>query len=83
MEADAEPERFLRQVRDVEAGDGGHEFQSHEGDLTAVLVVVALGETAHHHVGITNRLHLQDKPHPDRCNTSTDNCPNYYRLFLI
>lgn len=60
MEADAEPERFLRQVRDVEAGDGGHEFQSHEGDLTAVLVVVALGETAHHHVGITNRLHLQD-----------------------
>lgn len=50
---------LVRHVRDAHLPDSGHQVQCHLGDLIGVAVTVPLGQTAHHHVGVADRLHLE------------------------
>ena len=50
MHANPELKFTVRHVSDLEREDGREEVEGHGGNLTSVLVTVALGEAGHNHV---------------------------------
>lgn len=58
MDAGSELEPLIGHMRDGDLSDGCHQIQSHLGDLVGMPVPVPLGQTAHHHVSVSDGLHL-------------------------
>lgn len=58
MDPDANGQTVGRPVADPEDLNGAEEVQSHGADFQGVLVPVTDWNTAGHHVGVTNGLHL-------------------------
>ena len=68
MQADADEQRHAGPVADLERLDGAEQVERQVGDGERVLVAVTLRQPAHHHVRVTDRLHLATNA---RTNTST------------
>ena len=58
MDSDAHFEGFTSSVRNWKVADFGEEVKSEGGDFCSVLVSVADGQSAGHHVGVADRLHF-------------------------
>ena len=63
MDADADVDSLLRQVRDAEAGDRPQEAERHLRDVPNVLVAVPVRQPRHAQVAVANRLDLKKKSH--------------------
>ena len=58
MDANAQLQSLVRPVPDPEVLHGLQQVQGHGGDLAGVVVAVADGQAARHHVRVADRLHL-------------------------
>lgn len=62
VDADPQPQLLLRPVANHEGAYGVQQSERHAGDLPAMEVSVSYRQPRHHHVGITDGLHLQVAP---------------------
>ena len=58
VDSDAQLNRLVGAVPDPEVLHRPHEVQGHRGDLAGVVVTVADGQAARHHVRVADRLNL-------------------------
>ncbi len=61
VDAGPELQPLVGHVRDADLSDGCHQIQRHLGNLISMSIPVPLRQTAHHHVCVSNRLHLVEQ----------------------